>query len=93
MFDANSLLNISDYLSKGGASGLILLLLLILVVLIFERNRLLKKSDNTQRVVLENKEKELASVKEIIEKYHEGNMNLSRTLAEIRIVLEAIQRK
>ena len=93
MADPGQLAFFSEFLSNGGISSVIALLLVIIIALAFDRLRLVKKNDENQETLLDNKEKELQSVKAIIEKYHEGNLNLAKTLSEIKIVLEHIQRK
>ena len=91
--DTVTLTQFSDFLSSGNISAVLALLLIIIIALAWDRIRLVKRNDHNQDAILENKEKELDSIKAIIEKYHEGNLNLSRTLGEIKIVLENIQRK
>ena len=93
MPEAEHLVFLSDFLSNGSISAVFAMLLIFIVGLGIDRMRLIRKNDKDQETLLDNKEKELESVKAIIEKYHEGNLNLSKTLSEIKIVLENIQRK
>lgn len=93
MVNTDPIIKLSNFLSGAGIEAIVALFLIIIGGLVWERIRLIKKNNENQQVILENKDKELDSVKKIIDRYHEGNLNLSRTLSEIKIVLESIQRK
>lgn len=92
MIDPDPVIKFSEFLSAGGLGATFSMFLVIIVGLLWDRVRIIKKNDANQVTMLEQKEKELESIKQIIDKYHEGNLNLSRTLSEIKIVLESIQR-
>lgn len=93
MVNTDPVIKLSEFLSAGGVSAVIAILLVGIMGLIWERIRLIKKNDRTTSLMLENKERELESIKGIIDRYHQGNLDLSKTLSEIRVVLETIQRK
>lgn len=90
--DPGPVIQFSEFLSAGSVGGVFAMFSVIIIGLVWDRIRIVKKNDQNQITLLENKEKELESIKQIIDKYHEGNLNLSRTLSEIKIVLENIQR-
>jgi hypothetical protein len=83
--------DISKFLSAGGSEAIFFMFVAAIGFLLFDRFRLTKKCDKISEQYFETKEKELEHIKEIIDQYHEGNVSLTRTLNEIRIVLEAIQ--
>lgn len=62
-----------------------------IVALIWDRKNVTKTLDDTIQRVYDAKDSEVKSISEIIEKYHQGNLNLVQALNEIKIVLNAIQ--
>ena len=93
MVNADPIIKLSDYISGGGIGAIVALFLVIVMGLIWERWRLLKMNAEYNKTILDLKNQEVESIKKIIDRYHEGNLNLSRTLSEIRVVLETMRRK
>lgn len=81
----------SEFLSGGGTTAIIGLLVVAILALVFERNRIIKRSQEVENRAIESNNRELQSVREIIDKYYQGNLNLSTTLLEIKLVLQSIQ--
>lgn len=88
---ADTVISFSTFLSDGGAAAIFGLLLFGIGGLVLERNRLIKRSQDIENKIIESKNKEIETVRQIIDKYHEGNLNLSTTLSEIKLVLQSIQ--
>ena len=79
-----------QFLSQGSVSGVIALLSMAVAFLVWERRSLTKQLTNSQQQILDAKDKETETVKQIIEKYHQGNLDLIQALNEIKIVLTTI---
>lgn len=79
-----------QFLSQGSVSAVIALLSMAVAFLVWERRSLTKQLTNSQQQILEAKDKETETVKQIIEKYHQGNLDLIQALNEIKIVLTTI---
>jgi cellobiose-specific phosphotransferase system component IIA len=80
-----------DFLSEGGSSAIIAILFAVILALVWDRKTLVKSVDTTTQRVFEAKDNELKSIKEIIDKYHQGHMDLIQALNEIRVVLSTIK--
>ena len=89
--DVNSVLKLLEAIAGGGSGALIMLLGIVIAVLIWERKQLLKTVSETTILVYNAKDKETQSIKEIIEKYNQGQLTVVQTLNEIKLVLVAIQ--
>lgn len=89
--DPDSIKETAHFLSSGGIAAVISVLLTIISALIWERVRLLKKIDDLTEKIIQSKKDEMESIREIIDLYHQGNLNLVQTLAEIKGVLANIQ--
>lgn len=89
--DPDTIIHTAEFLSTGSISTVIAILLIIIVLLIWERVRLISKLDNGNKQLLQAKKEENDSLKEIVEIYHQGNINLIQTLTEIKGVLSNIQ--
>ena len=89
--DPDSIRETAHFLSSGGIAAVISVLLKIISALIWERVRLLKKIDDLTEKIIQSKKDEMESIREIIDLYHQGNLNLVQTLAEIKGVLANIQ--
>jgi hypothetical protein len=85
------ILKVISALSEGGTGALIIGLALVIVVLIWDRKQLLKTLSDTTNLVYTAKDKETQSIKEIVEKYHQGQLTVVQTLNEIKLVLVSIQ--
>jgi len=79
-----------QFLSQGSVSAVIALLSMAVAFLVWERRSLTKQLTNSQQQILNAKDKETETVKQIIEKYHQGNLDLIQALNEIKIVLTTI---
>lgn len=89
--DPDSIRETAHFLSSGGIAAVISVLLAIISALIWERVRLLKKIDDLTEKIIQSKKDEMESIRQIIDLYHQGNLNLVQTLAEIKGVLANIQ--
>ena len=85
---ANTLLT---FLTAGGEAAVIALLFVAVGVLIWDRKSLTKNINDTTKLVYEAKDREATSIKEIVDRYHKGNLDLVQALNEIKIVLITIQ--
>ena len=79
------------FLAAGGHLAIIGLLVLIIAALGYDRVRMLTTMTTSQEQLLGSKNSELVAIKEIVERYHTGNLNLVQALNEIKIVLITIQ--
>jgi len=80
-----------QFITSGGSAAMIALQFAAIVALIWDRKNVTKTLDDTIQRVYDAKDSEVKSISEIIEKYHQGNLNLVQALNEIKIVLNAIQ--
>lgn len=63
-------------LSEGGFPAIIAILVVIIIAIVWERIDLIKQLNKTTELVYAAKDNETNSIKEIIDKYHQGNLNL-----------------
>ncbi len=82
---------ILQYLTQGGSAAIIALLFAIVAVLVWDRKSLVKDLTDTTQKVFDAKDSETKSIKEIVDRYHQGNLDLVQALNEIKIVLVTIQ--
>ena len=82
---------ILQYIAQGGSAAIISLLFGIVVILIWDRKTLVKELTDTTQKVFDAKDSETKSIKEIVDRYHKGNLDLVQALNEIKIVLVTIQ--
>ena len=80
-----------QYITQGGSAAVIIMMAGVVGVLLWDRKQLLKSIEETTQRVYEAKDSETEMLKEIIDKYHRGNVNLIQALNEIKIVLVTIQ--
>lgn len=80
-----------EYLAHGGEAAIISLLIAIVAVLVWDRRNLVKTVSETTQKVFDAKDSESKSIREIIDRYHRGNLDLVQALNEIKIVLVTIQ--
>jgi hypothetical protein len=80
-----------QFLSQGGAAAVIGILAAAVALLVWERKTLVKELNDTTQKVYDAKDSETKSIKEIIDRYHQGNLDLVQALNEIKIVLVTIQ--
>ena len=82
---------ILQYLTSGGAGAVIALLFAGIVILVIDRRNISKTLDSTIQRVYDAKDSETKSIAEIVNRYHQGNLDLVQALNEIKIVLITIQ--
>jgi len=80
-----------QFIAQGGGSAVISLLFGVVALLIWDRKRLIKDLSDTTQKVYEAKDSETRSIKEIVDRYHRGSLDLIQALNEIKIVLVTIQ--
>lgn len=85
--------SILSFLFQEGPAPVIALMFAIIVALIYERISMLKTLNSTTQKIIETKEQEAAHIREILDRYHQGNLNLVEALNEIKIVLITLQRR
>ena len=85
---ANSFLNA---IVQGGAKAIFGLMTGAIVFLVWERHRLLSDITEMTNKVIEAKDSEMKSIKEIITRYHQGSVDMIQALNEIKVVLTSIQ--
>lgn len=78
-------------MADGGSAAIMAILFAIVVVLVWDRKTLSKELTDTTQKVYDAKDSETRSIKEIVDKYHKGNLDLVQALNEIKIVLVTIQ--
>jgi NADH:ubiquinone oxidoreductase subunit E len=88
METANTILRM---IAEGGPTAIIAILVVIIALLGWERRETAKALAKTTELVYEAKDSETKSIKEIVDKYHQGNVDLIQALNEIRVVLSSIQ--
>lgn len=81
-----------EYLVGGGPIAVIVLLLLIIFLLLWERRILVSSITECHSKLVEAKEKEILSIKEINTKYHDGTMTTIHALDEVKLVLSSLER-
>lgn len=82
---------ILQYLTQGGSAAVIVLMAVVIGILIWDRKQLLKSLSETTQKVFDAKDSENKSIREIVDRYHEGNLGLVQALNEIKLVLTTIQ--
>jgi hypothetical protein len=80
-----------QYIVQGGGTAVIALLFGVVAFLVWDRVRLSKDLMDTTQKVYDAKDSENESIKEIVDRYHQGNLDLVQALNEIKIVLVTIQ--
>lgn len=82
---------ILNLITQGGAAAVIALLFFVIAALVWDRKNLTKDLTATTERVYSAKDSETQSLKEIVDKYHQGNIDLIQALNEIKLVLVSIQ--
>lgn len=80
-----------QFLSQGGSAAVIGILFAAVGILIWDRKQLARTLTDTTQKVFDAKDSETKSIKEIVDRYHQGNLDLVEALNEIKIVLITIQ--
>lgn len=81
----------ATFLSHGGVAAIMAVLIGAVLVLAWEHTRLLSRIEELTEQIIEGKKEEMEKVREIIDLYYQGNINLVTTLTEIKGVLSNIQ--
>jgi hypothetical protein len=82
--------NVFNTIVRGGTPAIFGLMCGAIGFLVWDRTKLLKDLDETTERVYEAKDSEMRTIKEIINKYHEGSVDMIQALNEIKIVLNTI---
>ena len=80
-----------QFMSQGGSNAVISILFAVVIVLVWDRKNMVEQLARTTQKVYDAKDSEAKSIKEIVERYHQGNMDLVQALNEIKMVLMTIQ--
>lgn len=80
-----------EFVTMGGNAAIITILVGVIAVLVWDRKSLVKTLTDTTQKVYDAKDSETKSIKEIVDRYHKGNLDLVQALNEIKIVLVSIQ--
>jgi len=80
-----------QYLTQGGSAAVIMMLAAVVGILLWDRKQLLKNIEDTTQRVYEAKDSETEMLKEVVDKYHRGNIDLIQALNEIKLVLATVQ--
>ena len=79
------------FIAQGGEAAVIALLFGVVALLVWDRKQLVEDLNNTTQRVYDAKDSETKSIREIVDRYHQGNLDLVQALNEIKIVLVTIQ--
>ena len=82
-----------QFLTQGGTAAVIALLFAVVGLLVWDRKRIIDSLNETTQRVYDAKDSEAKSIKEIVDRYHKGNVDLVQALNEIKVVLITIQAK
>ena len=77
----------------GGNGAVVAILVSIIGLLVWDRRALVKSISDTTQKVFDAKDSESKSIREIVDRYHQGNLDLIQALNEIKLVLMTIQSK
>lgn len=80
-----------QFISQGGSAAVIAILAAVVACLVWDRKSLVRELNDTTQRVYDAKDSETKSIREIVDRYHLGNLNLVQALNEIKIVLVSIQ--
>lgn len=89
--EASTITVILEFLTQGGTVAVIALLSIAVGLLVWERRKLNAQLVATTLLVYAAKDKESESIREIIDKYYKGNIDLINALNEIKTVLVTMQ--
>lgn len=81
-----------NLLVAGGPTAIIAILALVVAYLVWEHYKMLKMIEKYQQIVSDNRNQYTDSIIEIIDRYHNGNMELAQALNEIKVVLATLQK-
>lgn len=89
--EPTAIIELAEFLSEGGTAAVLGGFMVVIIFLFIDRRRVIKRADELENKIIESKNNEIESIREIVDMYHQGNLNLSNTLTEIKIVLQTIQ--
>lgn len=87
-----AVLSIWNVVVAGGPTAIIAILFVIVVYLGYERYLTNKLIANYQKIIEENRSHYSDSIVELIDRYHDGNVELMKALNEIKLVLATMQK-
>jgi hypothetical protein len=90
--DIKAFTEIADYLAGGGTAAVICILVVIIALLLLDRRTIVKALMTSNTLVIDSKDKEILSIKEINDKYHGDTMLTINALNELKIVLSTLSR-
>lgn len=70
---------------------MIAVLAAVIAGFVWDRKALTKNLEDTTQKVYDAKDSEAKTIREIVDRYHQGNLDLVQALNEIKIVLVSIQ--
>lgn len=82
---------ILQFITQGGSAAVIAVLAAVIAGFIWDRKALTKNLEDTTQKVYDSKDSEARTIREIVDRYHQGNLDLVQALNEIKIVLVSIQ--
>lgn len=83
---------IFELIASGSGQALNAFLFGAVVYLLWERRETQKMMESTNQRMSESREQYLQSIERILDKYHEGNLEMVQALHEIQVVLSAMQK-
>lgn len=88
----DAVLAIWSAIAAGGPTAIIAILTVAVVYLGFERFRMIKIIREYQQMIADNRTKYGESIIDLIDRYHDGNLELMKALNEIKVVLSMMQK-
>lgn len=82
---------IFEYISSGGTNAVIFILVGIIAFLFYDRRSLITVIKDTNSALIESKENENKTIREILEKNHQISLTTVQALDEIKIVLTTLK--
>lgn len=79
-------------ISSDAAVALPAILFCGIIYLLWDRHNYQKLLIDAQQQITDSKDQHLEAIKDIIDKYHNGNLAIVQALNEIKIVLTSMQR-
>lgn len=90
--DIKSFTEIADYLAGGGCAAVICILVVVIALLLLDRKTLVNALMTSNTLVINSKDKEIQSMREINDKYHGDTLLTINALNELKIVLSTLSR-
>lgn len=92
LMDIKAISEIVDYLATGGSPAIICILVVLIAFLLLDRKTLIKALMTSNDLVIASKDKEVVTIKEINNKYHEDTLITINAINELKIVLSTLSR-